>query len=153
MTKSLIGKLENELVHLQRIGAIDCIKINVEQIVRRLMIHMGGVGSDAGQGLQNSDAGLSTSTPLIQSEISVNKPFPCDLDKVKELHNRNQGIFHPDTTEALYRAIRLLEFYKSNPPEPVSLAVCLNAADESGQNVLPETMKAVLDAAGVKYHE
>lgn len=41
---------------------------------------MGGVGSDAGQGLQNSDAGLSTGTPPANtSEIPLAKPLDFNL--------------------------------------------------------------------------
>lgn len=72
--------------------------LNWKEMAKAAIAAMGGVGSDAGQGLQNSDAGLSTSTsPAQSSEICPNclmdlaKPRSCCPPKAVSLEKCGRG--------------------------------------------------------------
>lgn len=91
--RSLIAQaFEKELGHLLSIGAIDCIKINIEQIVKRLMMHVSTSPDRAEQlafyndllakAASSEDTDSLTST-LPTQNIIENHVKQSDADRVK----------------------------------------------------------------------
>lgn len=127
---SLIRKsLEDELHHLLKIGAIDCIKINIEQIVNRLMTR-----------IEPSEISLRS---FVESITNAVGPY-TDLNGHRIVADAYRALRSEPEPVSVDHIVKTLVDAYGDGSEITSI---------QAMGDLKTWIKTILDAAGVKYAE